>query len=147
MSRSICFLLFCLCILPVAAYSAEEPGGKYQITIGKLQCLYEHTERLLSKPGSSFEVLLSEQCEDIAIKVEDSGIPRGSEDEETLLGGKLPNNQATSSDIAEVIIRLTRTELKCLRKEFENLELENKANSKEELLVYVANSCKILSAS
>jgi hypothetical protein len=147
MSRSIYFLLFCLCVLSIAVSNAEEPRKKYQLSIDKLQCLYEHTERLLSRPESSFEVLLSERCEDIAIKVEDSGNPRGSKDEETLLGGKLPNNQATNSDIAEVIIRLTRTELKCLRKEFENLELENKANSKEELLVYVANSCKILSAS
>jgi len=140
MSRSICFLMFCLCILPVTAYSTEEPHKEYQITIGKLQCLYEHTERLLDSLESSFTVLLSEQCEDIAIKVGDSGVTRGSKDEEISSEIKLASHQV-NSDIVDVLI-LTHEELKCFREKFENLEPEKKVNSEELLLIHFNASCK-----
>ena len=139
MSRSIYFLLFCLGTSPIAAYSAEEAQQEYQITIDKLQCLYEHSERLISRPERSVTVQLSEHCEDIAIEVEDSGATRGAKDDETLLAIKLASQQA-NADID--VLRLTRSELKCFREEFENLELENKANNKEKMKIRFTANCK-----
>lgn len=144
MSRSIYFLLFCLCTLPIEAYSAEEAQQEYQITVDKLQCLYEHTERLLSRSEQSVTVRLNDHCEDIAIEVEDSGVTRGAKDKETLLAIKLASHQA-SPDIIDVLT-LTRSELKCFREEFENLKLENKTNANEIVSIRFAANCKTLVA-
>jgi hypothetical protein len=144
MSRSIYFFLFYLCTFPIAAYSAEEAQQEYQITVDKLQCLYEHSERLISRSERSVTVQLSEHCEDIAIEVEDSGATRGAKDKETLLAVKLASHQA-NSDID--VLRLTRSELKCFREEFENLELENKANNKEKMKIRFTANCKTQGAS
>lgn len=140
MSRSIYFLLFCLCASPITAYSTEEAQKEYQITVDKLQCLYEHTERLLSRSEQSFTVRLSDHCEDIAIEVEDIGVTRGAKDKETLLSIKLASHQA-SPDIVDVLT-LTRSELKCFREEFENLKLENKANANEIISIRFTANCK-----
>jgi hypothetical protein len=145
MSRSIYFFLLCLCASPIAAYSAEEAHKKYQITVDKLQCLYEHSERLLSRSEQSVTVRLSDHCEDIAIEVEDSGVTRGPTNKETLWEIKIASRQAASSDIINVLT-LTREELECFREEYANLELENKVNRNEELSIhFAAASCKIQS--
>ncbi len=140
MSRSIYFLLFCLCTFSIPAYSAEEAHKKYEISIDKLQCLYDHSERLLSRPERSVTVMLSDQCEDIAIKVEGIGATRGAKDKETSLEIKLASRQE-SFDIVDVLT-LTRSELKCFREEFENLELENKADANEIISIRFTANCK-----
>lgn len=129
MSRSIYFFLLCLCASPIAAYSAEEAHKKYQITVDKLKCLHEHSETLLKGPERSFTVVFSEKCEDIAIRVEDNGPLRGPQNREI-------------ADSGVYWLTLTPPEIKCLKKVYENLEFENKANPNKIITIHFTAKCK-----
>ena len=130
MSRSICFLLFCLCTLPVAAYSADDTKKEHQITKEKLQCLYEHSGRLLSRPTNRLIIQLSEKCDDFAVKAGNSGASRGSKE-----------NVQPSVEQNVDVLTLTSEQLRCFRKAYEKLDLDERVGPKTLLRIEFTDNC------
>ncbi len=117
MIRSFYFLLFyVLCTLPLICYSADTKRQNetkiHLITKGKLKCLYEEIDNLLSEPADPVIVLLKSPCTQLLQKLpsEEKGrlpLPKPKVDENPTL------------EPADVLV-LTHSQLICFKSVFDS---------------------------
>ncbi len=126
MPRPICFLLFVLCALPVAGYTAEEKQKEVLIPIDILQCLYEKSEKLLRDSETSLiTVRLSNQCDRIAAQSKSPGTTRSSP---SSIDSSINQNGENTTFKADDEMLVTSDGIVCLNEAYEKSNLDSTAN-------------------